>query len=138
MPLIAQDYSLKGALDLISGKLPGETALDALVDALHVGDPQATIICDKSGNAFNIPSSAWKSSDGRFTFSADSGQGSIEKRLVRRPAPYSSRFTGKWDRDGKFSPNHITGEIRINRQQLDALLDGISLSVHGGGGGNAF
>ena len=124
MPLVDTGYTLKEACNLISQKLPHEDSPSNLVEALHMGPLIATITCELTGNTYRLPSAVWKSSDARFDFDIEASCGSIQEKLVRRPAPsYTAKPRGHFDRDGHFHPNYLTGEVRIERESFDALLE---------------
>ncbi len=124
MPLVDTGYTLKEACNLISQKLPQEDSSSNLVEALHMGTLIATITCEATGNTYRLPSAVWKSSDARFEFDIEASRGSIQEKLVRRPTPsYTPKPRGHFDRDRHYYPNYVSGEIRIERESFDALLE---------------
>ncbi len=127
MPLVDTGYTLKEACNLISQKLPDEASSSNLVEALHKGPLIATITCEVTGNTYRLSSAVWKSSDSRFDFDIETSRGSIQEKLVRRPTPsYTAKPRGHFDRDGHFHPNYVTGEVRIERESFDALLEKVA------------
>lgn len=112
MPLIKKDYAYREALEITAETFPDEDPSNNLTEALHVGEVAAWIVCEKSGKRYEIPISAWKSSDGQFIRNKKTSRGKIHGYLVIRTL-YASPTP----------PEYIRGEVLISKEQLDALLD---------------
>lgn len=132
MPLIKSDYSISEAVEMISRRLPQEDALASLTNTLHAGEIDAYIINAETGASYQIPAYVWKSTDGRFVWSPSSGGARIHQKIVCRPFGYSAQPTGKWNRDGQFEPNVISGQVRIRRDRFDELLTEAASQKAGG------
>lgn len=132
MPLTKSDYSISEAMEMISARLPDEDPLTNITDTLHAGEVSAKLICSKTGLSHPIPAYVWKSGDGRFVWSPSTGLAHIHERLVSPRVGYSAKPTGRWNADGEFKPNRITGQVRIDRTQLNELLADVAPTITGG------
>ena len=110
MPLVQkQSYTLSEARDLVSSAYLNEDAWAALLDALVVPHPRqllkARIFSDKDGQEWLIPGGSWRAKKD-FQYDIETSRGQLRLR-------------------GYIEPVVLTGDIRIDRHGLDALLSGL-------------